>query len=186
MSNQTWTLQDSFETWMDKYNQFVEKTGTEINFRYLETQTVGRVVKFGPGQIRNGSSVEDMIGATLTLPASSSVVVGVYKARNDDGSTSPSVIAAYALGSVPENLFVPIYAFTTNATAVTAVKDMRTPFSYGTGAGSGSENGAVVLFDQHVTKNITIPTLKNGLSVAPIVDEGFTVTVSDGSEWAIV
>lgn len=186
MSDQTWTLQDSFETWMEKYNQLVEKTGTEINFRYLEAQTVGRVTKFGPGQIRNGSTVEDILGVTITLPASSSIVVGVYKASNEDGSTLPSVIAAYALGSVPENLFVPIYAFTTNATKVTAVKDLRTPFSYGTGAGSGDDNGAVVLFDQHVTKNITIPTLKNGLSVAPIIDEGFTVTVSDGSEWAIV
>lgn len=185
MSNQSWTLQDSFETWMDKYNQFVELTGTEINFRYLELLTVGRVVKFGPGQIRNGSSVEDMPGVSLTLSPSSNIVVGVYKAQNEDGTTLPSVIMSYSLGSVPEDYFVPIYAFTTNETNITAVKDMRTPFSYGTGNGSDTKGG-IMFFDQHITKNVTIPTLKNGLSVAPIVDEGATVTVSDGSEWAIV
>lgn len=184
MSNQSWTLQDSFETWMDKYNQFVELTGTEINFRYLELLTVGRVAKFGAGQIRNGSVVEDLTSTTLTLAPSSNIVVGVYKAQNEDGITLPSVIAAFVLGSVPEDFFVPIYAFTTSASAITAVKDMRTPFSYGTG---GAETkGGIMFFDQHITKNVTIPTLKNGLSVAPTVDEGVTVTVSDGSEWAIV
>lgn len=185
MSNQTWTLQDSFEIWMDKYNQFVELTGTEINFRYLELLTVGRVAKFGPGQIRNGSLVEDITSATLTLAPNSNIVVGLYKAQNEDGTTLPSVINAYVLGSVPEDYFVPIYAFTTSATTITAVKDMRTPFSYGTGNGSDTKGG-VMFFDQHITKNVTIPTLKNGLSVGPIVDEGVTVTVSDGSEWAIV
>jgi hypothetical protein len=185
MSNQSWTLEDSFETWMNKYNQFIELTGTEINFRYLELLTVGRVVKFGAGQIRNGSQVEDISGVTLTLTPSSNTVVGVYKAKNEDGTTMPSVIAAYILGSVPNDFFVPIYAFTTNATKVLTVKDMRTPFSYGTGGGGGTD-GPIMLFDQHITKNLTIPTLKNGLSVGPIVDEGVTVTVSDGSEWAIV
>lgn len=185
MSNQSWTLEDSFETWMDKYNQFVEITGTEINFRYLESQTVGRIAKFGAGQIRNGSQVEDIAGVTITLPASSSVVVGVYKAQNEDGTTLPSVVVAYVLGSVPSDFFVPIYAFTTNATTITAVKDMRTPFSYGTGSGSDTKGG-IMFFDQHITKNVTIPTLKNGLSIGPTVDEGVTVTVSDGSEWAII
>lgn len=49
-----------------------------------------------------------------------------------------------------------------------------------------TEANPVLLMDQLITKNTTIPTGKNGLSVDPTVDTGVTVTVSNGSTWAIV
>jgi hypothetical protein len=180
---QRWSLEDTFEHWLEKYNSFLDIAGNEINFRYLDTETVGLTVEFGPGQIRNGSTVEDLTGATLTFPADSSLVVGVYKVPNDVVDV-PSEIAVYALGDVPEDFFVPLYAFVTGPTGITTSKDLRTPFSYGTGGSAGA--GALMFFDQHVMRDTVVPTLKNALSVAPIVDEGFTVTVSDGSEWVIV
>ena len=46
--------------------------------------------------------------------------------------------------------------------------------------------GAVLLQDQVINKNTLIPTGKNGLSVDPTIAPGVTVTVSQGSTWAIV
>lgn len=180
---QRWSLEDTFEHWLDKYNSFLDIAGNEINFRYLDTETVGLIAKFGAGKIRNGSVVEDVPAVTLTFPANSSIVVGVYK-EPDDIIDIPSVISFYVLGSVPEDFFVPLFAFVTGPTAITTTKDLRTPFSYGTGGSSSA--GAVMFFDQHVTRDVTVPVLKNALSVSPIVDEGITVTVSDGSDWVVV
>ena len=180
---QRWSLEDTFEHWLDKYNAFLDIAGNEINFRYLDTETVGLVVKFGAGQIRNGSVVEDVAETTLTFPANSSIVAGVYK-EPDDIIDIPSIITFYVLGEVPVDFFVPLFAFVTGPTGITTTKDLRTPFSYGTGG--SSSDVSVMFFDQHITHDVTIPTLKNGLSVNPTVDEGVTVTVSDGSDWVVV
>lgn len=180
---QRWSLEDTFEHWLEKYNSFLDIAGNEINFRYLDTQTVGLVAKFGAGKVRNGSVVEDVAATTLTFPANSSIVVGAYK-NTLELEDIPSVIAFYALGNVPEDFFVPVFAFVTGPTGIISVKDLRTPFSYGTGGGASS--GALMFFDQHVIRDTTVPVLKNALSVSPIIDEGVTVTVSDGSEWVVV
>lgn len=183
-----WNLNDSFEAWMTKYNNFVQRTGTEINFRLDSVPTTGFIVKFLAGQIRNGSKVEDIPTTILNLSASSSIVVGVYKEIDPiNGVESPSIIKAYTLGTEPEGFFVPIYAFTTNATKITVVKDLRTPFSYGNGGGGSSgTDDAIMMFNQHISKDTTIPTLKNALSISPVINDGITVTVSDGSDWVIL
>lgn len=49
-----------------------------------------------------------------------------------------------------------------------------------------TEANSVLLQNKVINTNLTIPASKNGLSIDPTVSEGVTVTVEEGSVWAIV
>lgn len=56
-----------------------------------------------------------------------------------------------------------------------------------TGATGGSTDKVFYLNDQTVTADYTIPTGQNAVTAGPVtVDDGVTVTVSDGSTWTVV
>lgn len=55
------------------------------------------------------------------------------------------------------------------------------------GAAGGGNDQVFYLNDQTVTTNYTIPVGKNAMTTGPVtVSNGVTVTVSDGSRWAIL
>ena len=57
------------------------------------------------------------------------------------------------------------------------------------GAGATGAGGDEVFFqnDQVVTTNYTIPADKNAMTTGPIqIDDGVTVTVSDGARWVVI
>lgn len=50
-----------------------------------------------------------------------------------------------------------------------------------------AETDVITQLDNHVASNVTIPAGKNAYSVGPLtIDDGVTVTVADGSRWAIL
>lgn len=58
--------------------------------------------------------------------------------------------------------------------------------SGGTGSG-GPEDGVFYLNDTVVTSNYTVPVSKNAMTAGPVtIANGVTVTVSNGSTWAVV
>jgi hypothetical protein len=59
--------------------------------------------------------------------------------------------------------------------------------SVGGGATGGGADAVFVENDQAVTANYTIPATKNAMSTGPIaINDGITVTVSDGARWVII
>jgi hypothetical protein len=59
--------------------------------------------------------------------------------------------------------------------------------SVGGGATGGGADAVFVENDQIVTANYTIPATKNAMSTGPIeIDDGVTVTVSDGARWVVI
>jgi hypothetical protein len=59
--------------------------------------------------------------------------------------------------------------------------------SVGGGATGGGADAVFIENDQIVTANYTIPATKNAMSTGPIeIDDGVTVTVSDGARWVII
>lgn len=207
MADRKITLEDTFENWLLKINGFQDDSVANLNqevtdlqtqitdnkalydayvieqqktpFVYLMNESSGLNLRLKGGKVRNGSSVTTITDTTLTLPANSNLVVGLYQARD----ASP-ILTFYTLDQTPVNLFIPLYTITTNATGIATYNDLRTGYAFSSGNSSSTE--AILQFDKHITYDITIPSDKNALSVGPIVDEGVTIIVSDDSEWVIV
>lgn len=192
----TWSLDDTFNNWLIKYNRAQEilksinDTLEELGFAFVNSEFTysgqtedSLTVEIKSGRVRYGSSVETIADTDLTLEANKTFVVGIHKQ-----GTFPSFLSAFELSEVPEELFVPLYQFVMNDTAVESVQDLRTKFSYdiGTNSGGGSDGGPIMLFDKLITQNTLIPVGKNALSVAPTVASGVTVTVSEDSEWVVL
>jgi len=59
--------------------------------------------------------------------------------------------------------------------------------SVGGGATGGGQNAAFYLNDTTISVNYTVPTGQNAMTAGPVtINDGVTVTVSDGSAWTIV
>lgn len=59
--------------------------------------------------------------------------------------------------------------------------------SVGGGATGGGQNAAFYLNDTTISVNYTVPTGQNAMTAGPVtINDGITVTVSDGSAWTIV
>lgn len=186
---------DTFSEWKDKINALVVDhlataqelddfvaTSTAVSggpFGYKPALSVGLSLAVNGGNVRNGSTVEFLADTTVTLPASSTRVLVIYKIAGE----APS-LQLWATNAVPDKNIIPIGIFTTNTTAITAYTDLRTQFSMS--SGSASAAGSILQFDSLIDVNITIPSTKNALSVNPTVANGITVTVSNGSTWVVL
>lgn len=207
MADRKITLEDTFENWLEKINAFQDDSAANLDqevtelqtqitdnkalydayvieqqktpFVFLMNESSALNLRLKGGKVRNGSSVTVIPDTTLTLPANSNLVVGLYQARD-----AAPTLAFYTLDQTPVNLFIPLYAITTNATGIATYNDLRTGYAFSSGNSSSTE--AVLQFDKHITYSLTIPSDKNALSIGPIVDEGVTVTVAEDAEWVIL
>lgn len=212
-TDRTLTVDDTFEIWLNKLNGFQTDTqtaSTDLNkkiddvntnlskeiddnkaefdtyrieiaktdFILLNTPT-SLSVTFKGGKVRNGSTVTEIPQTTLVLPSNSNVVVGIEQPR--DGSPK---LVYYTLATAPTNLFIPTYTFVTGASIISSSKDLRTGYAFSSGTTNSTEG--ILQFDRQIAFNVTIPTSKNGLSVAPVVNSGITVTVEGDAQWVIL
>lgn len=192
----TWSLDDTFNNWLIKYNRAQEilksinDTLEELGFAFVNSEFTypgqtedSLTIEIKSGRVRYGSKVELVGDTQLTLEANKTYIIGIEKT-----SSSTSSVVAHELNDIPEELFVPLYRFVMNATAVDSVDDLRTKFSYdvGTGSGGGWDEGPILLMDKVINENYLVPTGKNAISVSPTVANNVTVTVSDQSEWVVL
>lgn len=181
------SFSDTFAEWKDKINALIVDHNTVNDiargvsgpFTYNRATSSGRVVAIYGGNVRNGSVVETIANASLTIPANSTRILAIYKV----GDTAPT-LQLYATDAVPEKNVIPVGIFTTNTNSLTAYTDLRTEFIMASGLATSAN--AVLQFDKNIEINTVIPVNKNALSIDPVVNDGITVTVSDGSVWVVL
>lgn len=162
-----------------EFDDYVANLAVTGPFTYNRTATSGLNISIYGGNVRNGSVVEFLPNTVVTMPASSTRVLVIYKIDN-----FAPVLQLYASNAVPEKNVLPIAIFTTNATQLTNYTDLRTQFSMSSGS-AGSASG-VLLFDRNIDLDVTVVATKNGLSIDPTVSPGVTVTVNTGAVWVVL
>lgn len=181
------SFSDTFAEWKDKINALVADhnelddiaNGVVGPFTYNRLASSGRVVLIYGGNVRNGSTVEFVPNATITIPSNVTRILAINKVGD-----APATLQLYATDAVPEKGVIPVAIFTTNTNALTAYTDLRTEFIMASGTATSANS--VLQFDKNIELNLTIPPTKNALSIDPIVNDGITVTVSDGSVWVVL
>lgn len=191
-----WSLQDTFNNWLIKYNQSqdyldelnanIEDLGFEFReaeFTYVPATGDSLSVTIRSGRVRYSSEVQTVPDTTLTLLANKNYVVGLLRV---EGMSS---IQAFEVTATPDEMFLPLYRFVTNASTIQSSFDLRTRFAYDVGTSGGDEeenNGGVLQIDRFITKDIAVKVNKNAMSISPVVTEGVTVTVGEGSVWVVL
>lgn len=103
--------------------------------------------------------------------------------------TSETGSAVMPTGSTAERDVAPELGYT-RFNDVTDTLEVYTATGWrqaGGGATGGGADQAFYLNRQTVTQNFTIPSGQNAMSAGPItINDGVTVTVSDGSTWTVV
>lgn len=160
-------------------------------------QIDGGVVSFNT---RTGSvtlSSGDVTGALGYTPATSGDISSAISALVD---TAPATLdtlneLAAALGDDPNFATTVTTLIGTKQDSLisgTNIKTINSQSILGSGnlqlgAAGGGTDQVFYLNDQTVTTNYTIPVGKNAMTTGPVaVADGVTVTVSDGSRWAIL
>ena len=186
MTATTLELKDTFNEWRTKINAMVNtindsetkiddiKNKSQFNLAGFSNLTVNML----GGRLRDGSMIEVIQPTSLAVFPQSLNIVCIYKKPN-----VPASLVVYKIADVPQQYIIPLFAVWANA-AITTVDDLRT--EYNTASGSSASATSVLFFDKFVEENITIPAGRNGLSVDPVVNQGITVTVAQGSTWVIV
>lgn len=182
MANPLYT-KDTFKIWMDKINQLVNEVdllsvdgNINVGFAYDGEATIGLDAVILSGRVRSGSNVTSINTSTVTLEPNEFNVVCIYQ---------DTEIRSYLVSALPEEDVIPLYTLETDDTDVLNAYDMRTQFVSGSNSKASRAN-SIVLFDQVITENFTVPADKNGLSVSPIIADGVEVVVEDGALWAVV
>lgn len=187
------TLKDTFKDWQEKINAMaaevndiqVEIDGIEDtmaepgSFGFNQPASSGLVVRIFGGKVRDGSLIETLADADITLAADSTNVVCIYKRTGN-----PAYMTVYTLDNLPEEFVIPVGKFVTSATAVTAYEDLRT--QYNTASGSAGSAAGVLQFDKLIERDMEVPSNRNALSISPIVADGVTVTINDTSTWVVL
>lgn len=182
-------LKDSFKEWLAKINlamgtidNIIENPEGSSVFAYDSSFTQGRTVRFLGGKVRAGSLVADVPQATFALEANTVYIIAIeYKA-----SGPTFTLKAYKSTEVPVEEVIPVGSITTNATAVSQYVDLRTQYSFRDRSQDAELNSDVMFFDKSITRDVVIPTNKNAVSVSPVVENGNTVVVSEGSVWVVL
>jgi len=179
-------FEDTFLQWRDKINNFVDEFNGYIidevlpgKFGYSAEDSSGLNAFITEGQIRDGSTVETVAGGQVTLLPNETNIVVVYKRTGD----TPE-FQVHPISDLPDRYVVPIASFTTNATSITNYVDLRTEFN--TASGSTSNASGILMFDKIIDRDTVVPAEQNALSVSPTVEDGITVTVTEGSEWVVL
>lgn len=186
-------LKDTFSEWQTKINAMAnEVNAIQLNiddieadmaepgpFGYNVAGTTGRNVSIFGGKLRDGSLIETLATATVTLAASAVSVVCIYKRTG-----TPASIVSYTLANLPNEYVIPLGKFTTNATAITAYEDLRT--AYNTASGSAGSASVILQFDKLIERDMEVVATRNGLSISPEIANGVTVTVNASSTWVVL
>lgn len=183
---QTLLQNDTFSEWLTKintlvseYNAFFDSNVIPGSFGYDITNTSGLSVAITGGRVRDGSEIETVADDVITLPASETTIIAIYKRSGD-----PAEILAYDVGNLPEQFVIPIAIFVTDTDSITSYSDLRTEFN--TASGSSTSASGVLLFNKSIDRDITIDDTHNAISVDPTVESGITVTVNPNSVWVIL
>lgn len=108
---------------------------------------------------------------------------GVVTAGNNIGAF---VIPAGTTAQRPASPTNGMIRYNTTTSSVEVYKS-GTWGSVGGGATGGGQNAAFYLNDTTISVNYTVPTGQNAMTAGPVtINDGITVTVSDGSAWTIV
>lgn len=167
------SIRDSFAQWVDKINTSIL---SDFDLDYELSEGLNLVIK--PGKFTDGSRIGSFNQTTLTLPADKDLLIALITVE-----TNPR-FEYYEVGSIdiPSANIIPLFLVTTT-TEIAAVDDVRT---WANVAGGGTSDEGVLLFRSHIVRDQVVPIGKNAISVEPTIEDGVTVTVSEGSVWSIV
>lgn len=180
-------LKDTFGEWRVKINDLVTIINDSSNqIDNLTARTpfsivshAGLSVSILGGRVRDGSDIETLLDSSISLLASKTNIVAIYKRPR-----VPAELRVYDIALLPKEYVIPLYSVATSATVVTAVVDLRT--SYNTASGSAGSASSILQFDKAIEADVLIPANRNGLSVGPEVNTGVVVEVSSGSTWVVL
>jgi len=187
---------DTFKDWQRKINLMVdsvEQAGLDVDqiredvqdfvskgaFAYDSGRSAGLNAFIIGGSIRDGSQVEKIADASVTLTASSTNVACIFKRTG-----SPAYLTVYTLNNLPNEFVIPVAKFVCDASSVTAYEDLRTQFN--TASGSAGSASGVLQFDKLIERDVSIPATRNALSIGPEVADGVTVVVGESSTWVVL
>lgn len=182
-------LSDTFKQWLEKINLLNDEVanlsisgGTDLGFAIDVPGSSGLSVRLFSGRIRDGSSVYQLTPTTVLIPSAGRFIICAEKKKN----IAPS-LTVYEETAVPEKDVVPLWLIVSSASAVTDKLDLRTAIITSSGSGTGDASPkAIVFYEKEVTENTIIPSNYNALSISPKINQGVTVTVSEGSTWAVL
>lgn len=171
---------DSLRVWKNKLNGLIDQVnaGSASSFDGFNASIDANPFKLDvtAGKVRHDKEIVTLAAVELTIAANTTVVVGIRKIP-----FQTMTIAQYALASVPESYFVPLYQVETNGSGITTITDLRTYYVSDT----ATKAAAVLFFDADIKENLTVPTGKRALSIDPIIANGKTVTVQPGAVWVV-
>lgn len=176
VSNNKLSVNDSFKEWVDKIN-----TSLMIDFDLDYEASSGLTLVIKTGKFTEGPRIVNLPQTNVVVPANKTVLVSI----NTDKDATGFVVYEPTDPLMPTTI-IPLF-LVTSTTEITELTDIRTwaNVSGSSGPSSGPSNGILVL-DATITKDQTIATGTNALSVEPSVADGVTVTVENGSVWSIV
>jgi len=180
-------LKDTFGEWRVKINDLftiINDASNQIDDLTSRTpfsivSHAGLSVSILGGRVRDGSDIETLLDSSISLLASKTNIVAIYKIPR-----VPAELRVYDIALLPNEYVIPLYSVATSATVVTSVVDLRT--SYNTASGSAGSASSILQFDKAIGADVLIPANRNGLSVGPEVNTGVVVEVSSGSTWVVL
>lgn len=187
---------DTFKDWQQKINSMVdsvEQAGLDVEqiredvqdfinkgaFAYDVEKSAGLTVNIIGGKIRDGSQVEYVADVDVTLTASTTNVVCIFKRTGN-----PAYVTVYTVDNLPSEFVIPVAKFVCDASGVTSYEDLRTQFN--TASGSAGSASGILQFDKLIERDVEIPVTRNALSVGPVVADGVTVVVGESSTWVVL
>lgn len=117
MSIITFSVNDSVQEWIFKLNKIFGQEVVNGAFNEQKSNYDDTVFVVSGGNIRSGSDIISIPGASLTLDTGFEYVVGIDLNNN---------ILDYVLSTEPLESFVPLFIVTTNNTRIVKVRDTRT------------------------------------------------------------
>lgn len=170
-------IEDTFNNWRVKINEMLN--GSIVgSFGYDDENSTNLNFIVKEGKLRLGSQVVNITESVAQLQPTQTNIVVLY--------TDPNIneVRVYTEGAVPPSYVIPLFRVVTDVNTVTNIEDLRTWVDL-----SGSANDAdsgILTFNQNISFDREIPAGRNAVSVDPIVEDGVTVTVTDGSTWVVL
>jgi len=174
-----------------------------INIQHISTETLQPYVDASAAsaaaalayknaaEVAEDNSSASAADAAASAAAAAGIVVGEVNAGNTNAvlKTSSTGSMAVPAGTTAQRDVAPVYG-AQRANSTLNIQEWWNGTAWvamGGGATGGQGNTVFHENDQHVTADYTIPVGKNAVTAGPIIiDDGATVTISNGCSWTIV
>lgn len=177
---------DTFAQWKEKINDLIgefNEYAVDLGSFGLDLErSSGLNAYIIGGRVRSNQIVETLPSQNVALIPSTVQIIALRKERDQ-----PANIQSFRESDLPRIGTIPLAVIETDASSIINAEDLRTSYLFAAGGGGGADSeSGVFLINRHITEDVTIPEGQNGFSIRPTVDEGATVTVTEGSEWLVL